>query len=146
MFGGPWPPLVDVAEFSYTRCCSLLTLWFTSGLRFEMLSFYALIIMPFQVVNRLHKDHVHDTLLNYGMQYDNIWIYDKISHEISISSAALILFSKFTLMFSIRCVLRMIHKVIKKEQSEHKRQTENQIILRYEIIIFKQYLPSHYYC
>ena len=138
MFGRPWPPLVDVAEYSYTRCCSLLTLWFKSGLRFEMLSFYALIIMPFQVVNRLHKDHVHDTLLNYGMQYDNIWIYDKISHEISISSAALILFSKFTLMFSIRCVLRMIHKVIKKEQSEHNQFCSSHSLQQVYIDVFDQ--------
>ncbi|KAM3754718.1 hypothetical protein ACB098_03G186700 [Castanea mollissima] len=36
-----------------------------------------------QVVNRLHKDYVHDTLLNYGVQYDNTWIYDKIHHEIN---------------------------------------------------------------
>ena len=39
--------------------------------------------MPFQVVHQLHKDHVHDTLLNYGVQYDNMWIYDKIHHEIN---------------------------------------------------------------
>ena len=39
--------------------------------------------MPFQVVNRLHKDYVYDTLLNYGVQYDNTWIYDKIHHEIN---------------------------------------------------------------
>ncbi|KAF3956918.1 hypothetical protein CMV_018013 [Castanea mollissima] len=36
-----------------------------------------------EVVNRLHKDHVHDTLLNYGVKYDNTWIYDKIHHEIN---------------------------------------------------------------
>ncbi|KAF3956920.1 hypothetical protein CMV_018014 [Castanea mollissima] len=36
-----------------------------------------------EVVHRLHKDHVHDTLLNYGVQYDNTWIYDKIHHEIN---------------------------------------------------------------
>ena len=39
--------------------------------------------MPFQVVNRLHKEYVYDTLLNYGVQYDNTWIYDKIHHEIN---------------------------------------------------------------
>ena len=49
------------------------------SLGFEMLSLY----MPFQVVNRLHKDYVHDTLLKYGEQYDKIWIYDKIHHEIN---------------------------------------------------------------
>ncbi|KAK3035935.1 hypothetical protein RJ639_031358 [Escallonia herrerae] len=36
-----------------------------------------------EVVNRLHKDFVHQTLLNYGVQYDNTWIYDKIHHEIN---------------------------------------------------------------
>ena len=81
---------------------------------------------------------MHDTLLNYGMQYDNIWIYDKISHEISISSAALILFSKFTLMFSIRCVLRMIHKVIKKEQSEHNQFCSSHSLQQVYIDVFDQ--------
>nr|DAD35033.1 TPA_asm: hypothetical protein HUJ06_005673 [Nelumbo nucifera] len=36
-----------------------------------------------QVVNRLQKDYVYETLLNYGIQYDNTWIYDKIHHEIN---------------------------------------------------------------
>ncbi|KAG9155566.1 hypothetical protein Leryth_009966 [Lithospermum erythrorhizon] len=36
-----------------------------------------------EVVNRLKKDYVYDTLLNYGVQYDNTWIYDKIHHEIN---------------------------------------------------------------
>lgn len=36
-----------------------------------------------QVVNRLRKDYVYETLLNYGVQYDNTWIYDKIHHEIN---------------------------------------------------------------
>ncbi|XP_019247355.1 PREDICTED: erlin-2-B isoform X3 [Nicotiana attenuata] len=36
-----------------------------------------------EVVNRLRKDHVYDTLLNYGVNYDNTWIYDKIHHEIN---------------------------------------------------------------
>ncbi|XP_042529425.1 LOW QUALITY PROTEIN: erlin-2-B-like [Dipodomys spectabilis] len=36
-----------------------------------------------EVVNRLHKDHVYDTLLNYGVKYDHTWIYDKIHHEIN---------------------------------------------------------------
>lgn len=39
--------------------------------------------MCFQVVNRLRKEHVYDTLLNYGVNYDNTWIYDKIHHEIN---------------------------------------------------------------
>jgi hypothetical protein len=36
-----------------------------------------------QVVNRLRKDYVHETLLNYGVHYDKTWIYDKIHHEIN---------------------------------------------------------------
>lgn len=36
-----------------------------------------------QVVNRLRKDYVFETLLNYGIHYDNTWIYDKIHHEIN---------------------------------------------------------------
>ncbi|XP_057962514.1 uncharacterized protein LOC131154048 [Malania oleifera] len=36
-----------------------------------------------EVVNRLRKDYVYDTLLNYGIHYDNTWIYDKIHHEIN---------------------------------------------------------------
>ncbi|CAN1314098.1 erlin2-b [Linum perenne] len=35
------------------------------------------------VVNRLRKDYVYETLMNYGVQYDNTWIYDKIHHEIN---------------------------------------------------------------
>ncbi|KAA8532903.1 hypothetical protein F0562_032980 [Nyssa sinensis] len=36
-----------------------------------------------EVVNRLHKDNVYDTLHDYGVHYDNTWIYDKIHHEIN---------------------------------------------------------------
>ncbi|KAB1206739.1 Erlin-2-B [Morella rubra] len=36
-----------------------------------------------EVVNRLRKDYVYETLRNYGVQYDNTWIYDKIHHEIN---------------------------------------------------------------
>ncbi|KAL6598212.1 hypothetical protein ACP70R_046377 [Stipagrostis hirtigluma subsp. patula] len=36
-----------------------------------------------EVVNRLRKEFVHDTLLNYGVHYDKTWIYDKIHHEIN---------------------------------------------------------------
>nr|POF11379.1 isoform 2 of erlin-2 [Quercus suber] len=57
-----------------------------------------------EVVNRLHKDYVHDTSLKYGEQYDKIWIYDKIHYEINQFCNSLILFSKSTLMFSIKYV------------------------------------------
>jgi len=36
-----------------------------------------------QVVNRLLKDHVYSTILQYGVNYDKTWIYDKIHHEIN---------------------------------------------------------------
>ncbi|XP_020242375.1 erlin-2-B isoform X2 [Asparagus officinalis] len=36
-----------------------------------------------EVVNRLRKEHVYETLLNYGINYDKTWIYDKIHHEIN---------------------------------------------------------------
>ncbi|KAL9262574.1 Erlin-2-B-like protein [Drosera capensis] len=36
-----------------------------------------------EVVNRLRKEYVYDTLLQYGVHYDNTWIYDKIHHEIN---------------------------------------------------------------
>ncbi|CAH1414185.1 unnamed protein product [Lactuca virosa] len=36
-----------------------------------------------EVVNRLKKESVYDTLLNYGVEYDHTWIYDKIHHEIN---------------------------------------------------------------
>ncbi|KAJ3670955.1 hypothetical protein LUZ60_008381 [Juncus effusus] len=36
-----------------------------------------------EVVNRLKKEYVYDTLLNYGVHYDKTWIYDKIHHEIN---------------------------------------------------------------
>jgi regulator of protease activity HflC (stomatin/prohibitin superfamily) len=36
-----------------------------------------------EVVNRLQKEHVYETLRNYGVEYDHPWIYDKIHHEIN---------------------------------------------------------------
>ncbi|KAJ6846586.1 erlin-2-B isoform X1 [Iris pallida] len=36
-----------------------------------------------EVVNRLRKEFVYETLLNYGINYDKTWIYDKIHHEIN---------------------------------------------------------------
>lgn len=45
---------------------------------------YVLICMLFpQVVNRLRKEYVYETLRDYGVQYDKTWIYDKIHHEIN---------------------------------------------------------------
>nr|XP_024400601.1 erlin-2-B-like [Physcomitrium patens]PNR60964.1 hypothetical protein PHYPA_003757 [Physcomitrium patens] len=36
-----------------------------------------------EVVNRLKKNNVYETILNFGVQYDKTWIYDKIHHEIN---------------------------------------------------------------
>lgn len=36
-----------------------------------------------EVVNRLSKDHVVDTVRKYGVNYDQTWIFDKIHHEIN---------------------------------------------------------------
>lgn len=36
-----------------------------------------------EVVNRLRKEAVYDTIKNYTLQYDHMWIYDKIHHEIN---------------------------------------------------------------
>ncbi|CDW91496.1 spfh band 7 phb domain-containing membrane-associated protein [Stylonychia lemnae] len=36
-----------------------------------------------EVVNRLRKDSVYDTIKNYTIHYDKTWIFDKIHHEIN---------------------------------------------------------------
>lgn len=36
-----------------------------------------------EVVNRLKKEFVYETILNYGVKYEKTWIYDKIHHEIN---------------------------------------------------------------
>ncbi len=36
-----------------------------------------------EVVNRLRKDMVFETIKNYTINYDKTWIFDKISHEIN---------------------------------------------------------------
>lgn len=36
-----------------------------------------------EVVNRLDKNFVYQTVKNYTKEYDKIWIYDKIHHEIN---------------------------------------------------------------
>lgn len=36
-----------------------------------------------EVVNRLRTDHVIETVRKYGPQYDRMWIFDKIHHEIN---------------------------------------------------------------
>ena len=36
-----------------------------------------------EVVNRLHKEYVLDTVRNYTIHYDQTWIFEKIHHEIN---------------------------------------------------------------
>jgi regulator of protease activity HflC (stomatin/prohibitin superfamily) len=36
-----------------------------------------------EVVNRLKRDYVYETIFNYGVSYDKTWIYDKVHHEIN---------------------------------------------------------------
>jgi len=36
-----------------------------------------------EVVNRLREQYVYDTIKNYTTNYDKIWIFDKIHHEIN---------------------------------------------------------------
>ena len=76
------------------------------SLGFEMLSLY----MPFQVVNRLHKDYVHDTVLKYGEQYDKIWIYDKIHHEINQFCNSHSLQQVYIDVFNKVCMLKVLKK------------------------------------
>mmetsp|Transcript_39538 Transcript_39538/g.55088 ORF Transcript_39538/g.55088 Transcript_39538/m.55088 type:complete len:369 (-) Transcript_39538:58-1164(-) len=36
-----------------------------------------------EVVNRLDRGHVYKTVRDYGVNYDKVWIFDKIHHEIN---------------------------------------------------------------
>lgn len=36
-----------------------------------------------EVVNRLHKELLLDTIRNYTVNYDKTWVYDKIHHEVN---------------------------------------------------------------
>jgi regulator of protease activity HflC (stomatin/prohibitin superfamily) len=36
-----------------------------------------------EVVNRLKRDFVYETIHDYGVSYDKTWIYDKVHHEIN---------------------------------------------------------------
>jgi len=36
-----------------------------------------------EVVNRLRPEKAHSTIKNYGIEYDKIWVFDKIHHEIN---------------------------------------------------------------
>jgi hypothetical protein len=36
-----------------------------------------------EVVNRLRREYVYETIKNYTVHYDKMWIFDKIHHEIN---------------------------------------------------------------
>jgi regulator of protease activity HflC (stomatin/prohibitin superfamily) len=36
-----------------------------------------------EVVNKLHREAVHDVVKNYTSNYDKVWIFDKIHHELN---------------------------------------------------------------
>lgn len=36
-----------------------------------------------EVVNQLPRSHVHDTVKQYGINYDKTWIFDKVHHEMN---------------------------------------------------------------
>lgn len=36
-----------------------------------------------EVVNRIRKEYVYETVRSYGLKYDKTWIYGKIHHEIN---------------------------------------------------------------
>lgn len=36
-----------------------------------------------EVVNRLREEFVYETIKNYTVNYDKVWIFDKIHHEIN---------------------------------------------------------------
>jgi hypothetical protein len=40
-------------------------------------------VVQVEVVNRLKKEHVYETVKNYTVHYDQTWIFDKIHHEIN---------------------------------------------------------------
>lgn len=43
-----------------------------------MLLLTLLLLDRVEVVNRLKREYVYDTIKNYTLHYDKIWIYDKI--------------------------------------------------------------------
>eukprot|EP01113_Clastostelium_recurvatum_P046216 TRINITY_DN805_c0_g1_i1.p1 TRINITY_DN805_c0_g1~~TRINITY_DN805_c0_g1_i1.p1 ORF type:complete len:337 (-),score=94.08 TRINITY_DN805_c0_g1_i1:93-1103(-) len=42
-----------------------------------------IMIEKVEVVNRLKKEYVYETIKNYTTNYDKVWIFDKIHHEIN---------------------------------------------------------------
>ncbi|KAH0466006.1 hypothetical protein IEQ34_006109 [Dendrobium chrysotoxum] len=77
-----------------------------------------------QVVNRLNKGHVYDTLLNYGVNYDKAWIYEKIHHEINKFCSSHSLQQVYIDMFDQALIAIEAQKVAEKEA-----ETQNKIAL-----------------
>ncbi|XP_044369516.1 erlin-2-B isoform X4 [Triticum aestivum] len=74
-----------------------------------------------QVVNRLNKDFVYETLLNYGVHYDKTWIYDKIHHEINQFCSAHSLQQVYIDMFDQALIAIERQKVAEKEAETQKK-------------------------
>ena len=49
----------------------------------DLLDGYMMWLVQVEVVNRLKKDMVYETVKNYTVHYDQTWIFDKIHHEIN---------------------------------------------------------------
>ena len=49
----------------------------------EARRFFLVDVDKVEVVNRLSKDLVYETIKNYTVHYDKTWIFDKIHHEIN---------------------------------------------------------------
>ncbi|CAN6289110.1 unnamed protein product [Urochloa humidicola] len=74
-----------------------------------------------EVVNRLRKEFVHETLLNYGVHYDKTWIYDKIHHEINQFCSAHSLQQVYIDMFDQALIAIEKQKVAEKEAETQKK-------------------------
>ncbi|XP_044374919.1 erlin-2-B isoform X3 [Triticum aestivum] len=74
-----------------------------------------------EVVNRLNKDFVYETLLNYGVHYDKTWIYDKIHHEINQFCSAHSLQQVYIDMFDQALIAIERQKVAEKEAETQKK-------------------------
>ncbi|GAA0184196.1 hypothetical protein LIER_31484 [Lithospermum erythrorhizon] len=81
-----WPELLMLARLHMYVCITTFSSMLDKTVRDIPCGTKGGVMINFEkieVVNRLKKDYVYDTLLNYGVQYDNTWIYDKIHHEIN---------------------------------------------------------------
>ncbi|XP_009396432.2 uncharacterized protein LOC103981425 isoform X3 [Musa acuminata AAA Group] len=74
-----------------------------------------------EVVNRLRKSFVYQTLHEYGVYYDKTWIYDKIHHEINQFCSAHSLQQVYIDMFDQALIAIEKQKVAEKEAETQKK-------------------------